>query len=154
MSDQPGARFDTSPPAADSGGIGCLAGIGTAIAIPAFVFCGILIVNALNPRCGTPGDSGGCEMGLASGTISAILPSSPRLPGAHYARGRDPRAMSTPGELGLAARLVAPTMSGDDTLKYIANRAVCRAHIASRAGSMLDYAGARSPEARKIDASQ
>jgi hypothetical protein len=73
MSDQPGARFDTSPPAADSGGIGCLAGIGTAIAIPAFVFCGILIANALNPRCGTPGDSGGCEMGLASGTISAIV---------------------------------------------------------------------------------
>jgi hypothetical protein len=73
MSDQPGVRSDTSPPAADSGGIGCLAGIGTAIAIPAFVFCGILIANALNPRCGTPGDSGGCEMGLASGTIGAIV---------------------------------------------------------------------------------
>ena len=73
MSDQPGIRSDSSPPAADSGGIGCLAGIGTAIAIPTVVFCGILIANALNPRCGTPGDSGGCEMGLASGTIGAIV---------------------------------------------------------------------------------
>jgi hypothetical protein len=73
MSDQPGVRSDTSPPAADSGGIGCLAGIGTAIAVPTVVFFGILIANALNPRCGTPGDSGGCEMGLASGTIGAIV---------------------------------------------------------------------------------
>jgi hypothetical protein len=37
------------------------------------VFCGILIANALNPQCGTPADSGGCEMGLAAGTIGAIV---------------------------------------------------------------------------------
>ena len=27
----------------------------------------------MNPQCGTPADSGGCEMGLAAGTISAIV---------------------------------------------------------------------------------
>jgi hypothetical protein len=54
-------------------GLGCLAGIATGIAVPVIVFCGILIANSMNPRCGTPGDAGGCEMGLASGTISAIV---------------------------------------------------------------------------------
>jgi hypothetical protein len=54
-------------------GIGCLAGIATAIVVPAFVFVAILIANANNPNCGTPGDSGGCEMGLASGTIAAVF---------------------------------------------------------------------------------
>jgi hypothetical protein len=58
---------------APAGGVGCLAGIGTAIAVPAVVFCGILIANATNPSCGTPADSGGCEMGLAAGTIGAIV---------------------------------------------------------------------------------
>jgi hypothetical protein len=54
-------------------GIGCLTGIATAIVVPAFVFVAILIGNANNPNCGTPGDSGGCEMGLASGTIAAVF---------------------------------------------------------------------------------
>jgi hypothetical protein len=54
-------------------GIGCLAGIAAAIVVPAFVFVAILIANANNPNCGTPGDSGGCEMGLASGTIAAVF---------------------------------------------------------------------------------
>ena len=53
-------------------GIGCLAGIATAVVVPVFVFVAILIANANNPNCGTPGDAGGC-MGLASGTISAVF---------------------------------------------------------------------------------
>jgi hypothetical protein len=32
-----------------------------------------MIANKLNPNCGTPADSGGCEMGLAAGTIAAIV---------------------------------------------------------------------------------
>jgi hypothetical protein len=111
MSDQPGIRSDSSPPAADSGGIGCLAGIGTAIAIPTVVFCGILIANALNPSCGTPGDSGGCEMGLASGTIGAIVIGLAlgavvailTTIAGRRARERHSRA-TPPGEMGLAAR--------------------------------------------------
>jgi hypothetical protein len=72
MTDQRNPDPAASAPAA-SGGIGCLVGIGIAIAVPVVVFCGILIANALNPQCGTPVDSGGCEMGLAAGTIAAIV---------------------------------------------------------------------------------
>ena len=63
----------TSERAPRSGNVGCFAGIGIAIGLPIIVFCGILIANAMNPRCGTPANSGGCEMGLAAGTIAAIV---------------------------------------------------------------------------------
>jgi hypothetical protein len=66
-------RTSASAVKASISGIGCLAGIAAAIAVPAFVFVAILITNANNPNCGTPADSGGCEMGLASGTIAAIF---------------------------------------------------------------------------------
>jgi hypothetical protein len=33
----------------------------------------LIIVYATDPRCGTPGDSGGCEMGVGVATISLIL---------------------------------------------------------------------------------
>ena len=66
-------RNSVSTTKASLSGIGCLAGIATAIVVPAFVFVAILVVNANNPNCGTPGDAGGCEMGLASGTISAVF---------------------------------------------------------------------------------
>jgi hypothetical protein len=70
---QPGNQpASSTEPAQSSAGLGCLAGVATAIAVPVIVFCGILIGNSMNPQCGTPGDAGGCEMGLASGTISAI----------------------------------------------------------------------------------
>jgi hypothetical protein len=72
MSDEPD-RNSEPPPKASLAAIGCLAGIATAIAVPTFVFVAILIANANNPNCGTPGDAGGCEMGLASGTISAVF---------------------------------------------------------------------------------
>jgi hypothetical protein len=65
---------DSAPPTKPSlSGIGCLAGIATAIVVPTFIFVAILIANANNPSCGTPADSGGCEMGLASGTITAVF---------------------------------------------------------------------------------
>jgi len=54
-------------------GIGCPAGIATAIVVPVFVFVAILIANANNPNCGTPADGGGCETGLASGTVAAVF---------------------------------------------------------------------------------
>jgi hypothetical protein len=61
------------PPGQAGSGLGCLWGLAVAIGIPAVVFVGILIANTLDPQCGTPGDSGGCEMGLASGTITAVV---------------------------------------------------------------------------------
>jgi hypothetical protein len=72
MSDEPDANSAPSTKASLSG-IGCLAGVATAIAVPTFVFVAILIANANNPNCGTPADSGGCEMGLASGTITGVF---------------------------------------------------------------------------------
>jgi hypothetical protein len=72
MSNEPGTEVASRSPSTGAGGVGCLAGLATAIAIPTIVFVGILIANARNPVCGTPADSGGCEMGLASGTIGAI----------------------------------------------------------------------------------
>lgn len=57
--------------AAVGGGLGCLVG---ALLLPLVVFVGVLIVNALDPVCGTPADSGGCEMGLVSSTATAIVP--------------------------------------------------------------------------------
>jgi hypothetical protein len=70
-----GDEHDRNPAStkASLSGIGCLAGIATAIVLPVFVFVAILIANANNPSCGTPGDAGGCEMGLASGTITAVF---------------------------------------------------------------------------------
>jgi hypothetical protein len=72
MSDKPD-KTSASPTKASLSGVGCLAGIATAIVVPTFVFVAILIANANNPSCGTPADSGGCEMGLASGTIAAVF---------------------------------------------------------------------------------
>jgi hypothetical protein len=41
--------------------------------LPVAVFSIVLIANHFNPQCGTPADSGGCEMGLAAGTIVAAV---------------------------------------------------------------------------------
>ena len=41
-------------------------GLAGVIVMPIVVFFTVLIAaHALDPRCGTPGDSGGCEMGAA-----------------------------------------------------------------------------------------
>jgi hypothetical protein len=66
-------RNSPSAAKASLSGIGCLAGIAVAIVVPVFVLVAILIANANNPNCGTPADGGGCEMGLASGTIAAVF---------------------------------------------------------------------------------
>lgn len=34
----------------------------------------LALAHALDPRCGTPGDSGGCEMGAVSIGVMAALP--------------------------------------------------------------------------------
>jgi hypothetical protein len=62
-----------APPASPGCGAGCLTGLLVAIGVPVTVFCAILIGNSRNPQCGTPADAGGCEMGLGSGTLSAIV---------------------------------------------------------------------------------
>jgi hypothetical protein len=41
---------------------------------PVLVFLLVLILNFFNKVCGTPGDSGGCEMGLFTVTIASALP--------------------------------------------------------------------------------
>jgi hypothetical protein len=43
-------------------------------AVPVIVFVLVLILNAFNKVCGTPGDSGGCEMGLFSAVIASAIP--------------------------------------------------------------------------------
>jgi hypothetical protein len=35
---------------------------------------GLVLAYSLDSRCGTPGDSGGCEMGIASIAIASALP--------------------------------------------------------------------------------
>ena len=52
-------------------GLGCLAG---AILVPVIVFVIVLIRNQFDPVCGTPADSGGCEMGLFAIPITSIVP--------------------------------------------------------------------------------
>ncbi len=45
------------------------------IAVPILVFFLVLILGHLfDPRCGTPGDSGGCEMGAATAGFAAAIP--------------------------------------------------------------------------------
>lgn len=41
---------------------------------PIAVFALVLVLNFFNPVCGTPGDSGGCEMGLFTVTIASAIP--------------------------------------------------------------------------------
>jgi hypothetical protein len=60
--------------AAVGAGLGCLVG---AFIVPLAVFVVVLIAERFNPQCGTPADSGGCEMGLASSTIMAVVPGVP-----------------------------------------------------------------------------
>jgi hypothetical protein len=57
--------------AALGAGLGCVVG---AIMVPIAVFVVVLIGEQFDPACGTPADSGGCEMGLASSTMMAVIP--------------------------------------------------------------------------------
>lgn len=45
------------------------------VVVPILVFFAVLVlVHTFDPRCGTPGDSGGCEMGAASIAYVSALP--------------------------------------------------------------------------------
>ena len=45
------------------------------IVVPIATFFLVLIAaHVFDPRCGTPGDSGGCEMGSATAAIAMALP--------------------------------------------------------------------------------
>lgn len=43
-------------------------------ATPIAVFALVLVLNFFNTVCGTPGDSGGCEMGLATAVVASAIP--------------------------------------------------------------------------------
>lgn len=50
-------------------------GLAGLVATPAVVLFVVLALSYLmNPRCGTPGDSGGCEMGAAAIAIMSAIP--------------------------------------------------------------------------------
>ena len=49
-------------------------GLAGAFIAPIAVLVLVLILNAFNPVCGTPGDSGGCEMGVAVAAVGSIIP--------------------------------------------------------------------------------
>lgn len=50
-------------------------GLAAMIVTPVAVFFIVLTAaHIFDPRCGTPGDSGGCEMGAASIAIFSMLP--------------------------------------------------------------------------------
>lgn len=46
-------------------------GLAGFVALPVVVFAGLLVFVAFDPVCGSPGDSGGCYMGLAAITFAA-----------------------------------------------------------------------------------
>jgi hypothetical protein len=55
---------------------GCAFGLAFAglILVPILIFILGAIVNAFNPTCGTPGDSGGCQMWAAGMALTAAIP--------------------------------------------------------------------------------
>lgn len=52
-------------------GFGLLGFVATPIVVGITV---LVLAYSLDSRCGTPGDSGGCEMGVASIAIASALP--------------------------------------------------------------------------------
>jgi hypothetical protein len=45
------------------------------VVLPVVVFVGVLALGyALDPSCGTPGASGGCEMGAAASAFASAIP--------------------------------------------------------------------------------
>jgi copper chaperone CopZ len=51
-----------------------LIGLLCAFAVPCITFAVVLVSQHFDPACGTPADSGGCEMGLVSTTVLSIAP--------------------------------------------------------------------------------
>ncbi|MEX0956465.1 MAG: hypothetical protein WDZ83_14810 [Rhizobiaceae bacterium] len=57
-----------------------LMGVAGFVAAPIVTFFIVLILaHIFDPRCGTPGDSGGCEMGAAGIAIASALPGAAAL---------------------------------------------------------------------------
>ena len=48
--------------------------VGMIVTPVAMFFIVLIAAHVFDPRCGTPGDSGGCEMGAASIAIFSMLP--------------------------------------------------------------------------------
>ncbi|MDP2331089.1 MAG: hypothetical protein Q8M19_10400 [Reyranella sp.] len=48
--------------------------LGMIVAPVVMFFIVLIAAHTFDPRCGTPGDSGGCEMGAASIAILSMLP--------------------------------------------------------------------------------
>ena len=67
MSNPPQEKPPAMAAAAVGAGLRCVA---EAIIVPIIVFVVVLIAERFDPMCGTPGDAGGCEMGLAADTKS------------------------------------------------------------------------------------
>ncbi len=45
------------------------------VAVPVLLFLVVIVLGrVLDPRCGTPGDSGGCEMGAAGIAFASAIP--------------------------------------------------------------------------------
>jgi hypothetical protein len=57
-------------------GRGLLGAVGAAVAAPILVFVLGFIATRFDSTCGTPGDSGGCEMWLGVAAISSVLPAA------------------------------------------------------------------------------
>ena len=55
-------------------GHAALWGLLCAFLAPAVTFVAVLFLNHFTAACGTPGDSGGCAMGLVSSTVLSIAP--------------------------------------------------------------------------------
>ncbi|PSM17549.1 hypothetical protein [Nitratireductor sp. StC3] len=52
-----------------------LTGLVGFLVLPAVIFLGVLALGyAFDPACGTPGASGGCEMGAAASAIASAIP--------------------------------------------------------------------------------
>lgn len=51
-----------------------MAGLLGLVFAPLAVFAILLVFYAVDPRCGTPGDGGGCEMQVASLTMMSPIP--------------------------------------------------------------------------------
>jgi hypothetical protein len=67
------------------------------VGAPILIFILGAIVNAFNPACGTPGDSGGCEMWLVSIAVMTAIPGAVigAVLGNH---GRDSRTAARAGD--------------------------------------------------------
>lgn len=55
-------------------GRACLGALAGFFLLPIATFAITLVFYAFDKRCGTPGDSGGCEMGIFSLIVASALP--------------------------------------------------------------------------------